>query len=74
MGSSATQTVPDPSKSNPLLTVRQLAECEGLTESQVRVLIDRHGLPCYRAFGSVRGPRGIRIRWSEYLTWLEGRR
>lgn len=54
------------SSDDPLLTVRQLADREGLTERQVRRLIYSHGLPVYRVCG-------VRIRWSEYLGWLEGR-
>ncbi len=53
---------------DPLLTVRQLADREGLTERQVRYAIKQAGLPCVAAFG------GKRVRLSEYLAWLEARR
>lgn len=52
--------------SDPLLTVRQLAEREGMNERRVRHLLNQ-GLPAYRA-------AGVRIRWSEYCDWLGGRR
>ena len=52
---------------DPLLTVHQLALREGLSERQVRDLILRAGLPCYRV-------NGVRIRLSEYLDWLAGRK
>lgn len=52
---------------DPLLTVQQLADREGLSVRQVRHLIRKHGLPCYRA-------GGVRVRLSQYLAWLEGRR
>lgn len=53
--------------SDPLLTVRQLAEREGMTERRVRHLVREHDLPAYRA-------AGVRIRWSEYCGWLDERR
>jgi hypothetical protein len=52
---------------DPLLTVRRLAEIEGYSERTVRHLIFSHGLPVYRA-------GGVRVRWSEYMAWLETRR
>lgn len=52
---------------DPLLTVQQLAEREGLSERQVRHMIKRGGLPHYKA-------NGVRIRLSEYLGWLAARR
>ena len=51
---------------DPLMTVRQLAEWEGMTQDRVWFLIKRCGLPCYKA-------GGVRIRWSEYTAWLRGR-
>jgi excisionase family DNA binding protein len=68
---------PVSSPPDPLLTVRQLARREGLSERAVRSMIERHGLPAYRAGherrGGMRGS-GIKIRLSEYLAWLEARR
>lgn len=56
---------------DPLLTVKQLAEREGLPEWKVRSWVD----------GRVRGAPlphysigGIRVRASEYQAWLESRR
>ncbi len=58
------------SQRDPLLTVRQLAEREGLPEWKVRKLIS----------GRVSGARlpaydvgGIRVRQSEYQAWLASR-
>lgn len=62
------------SSRDPLLTVQQLAVLEGLDQRHVRNLIERHGLPCYRIHASARGPRGVKIRLSEYRAWLEARR
>lgn len=56
--------IPD---ADPLLTVSQLAQREGFTERQVRLMISRYGLPVYRL-------GGIRIRWSEYREWLASRK
>lgn len=53
--------------SDPLLTVHQLATREGMNEKQVRYLLREKRLPHYKA-------GGIRIRLSEYLSWLETRR
>lgn len=69
MSTTAAHGAPDP-----LLTVKQLAAREGLAERFVRRLIDREGLPVVRMQSTRRGPRGIRIRWSEYQSWLDGRR
>lgn len=49
-----------------MLTVRQLAEREGLKERRVRHLL-AHGLPAYKV-------HGVRIRLSEYERWLEQNR
>lgn len=51
---------------DPLLTVRQLAEREGMTERRVRHLLTQ-GLPAYKACG-------VRIRLSEWHDWLGSRR
>jgi hypothetical protein len=59
---------------DPLLTVQQLAAREGLEVREVRRLIDDHALPCHKVHATERGPRGIKIRLSEYLAWLEARR
>lgn len=60
-------TVTTRDKPDPLLTVFQLGEREGLSERQVRDLIARKSLPHYRV-------NGIRVRLSEYLEWLAARR
>jgi hypothetical protein len=52
---------------DPLLTIRQLAEREGLAVHQVVYLIRACALPVYRVCG-------VKIRLSEYLAWLEQRR
>lgn len=67
------QTSPDRSSTtgDPLLTVKQLADREGMDERHVRLLIDKHGLPHYRMVPTARGLRGIKIRLSEYMAWLK---
>ena len=56
-----------PGAVDPLLTVNQLAEREGMTPDRVRYLIKARGLPAHKA-------GGVRIRWSEYLAWLDANR
>lgn len=57
---------------DPLLTIRQLAQIEGLPESKVR------GWAYGRGTGGARMPtykiNGVRVRASEYQAWLESRR
>lgn len=52
---------------DPLLTVQQLAVRESMKESQVRYLLAKKGLPHFKT-------NGVRIRYSEYLSWLESKR
>ncbi len=54
----------DTTPHDPLLTVKQLAEREGVSEEMVRHFYAKKGLPHYKACG-------IRIRYSDYLSWLE---
>jgi len=51
---------------DPLMTVKNLARREGVTERHVRRMIER-GLPAYKAVG-------VRIRLSEYERWLAAHR
>lgn len=51
---------------DPLLTVKQLAQREGIPEWKVREWL-RGGLPHYRA-------NGIAIRESEHRAWLQTKR
>lgn len=64
---SATAGTSNGIQDDPLLTVRELAEDQGLTERQVRTLIAKAGLPAYDV-------GGIRIRRSEFEAWLATRR
>lgn len=52
---------------DPLLTVKGLAELEGIPEQTLRKCISRKGMPHVRM-------GGIRIRLSEYKAWLEEQR
>lgn len=75
VSSRSTQGTPAPTRAHdPLLTVRQLAELEGLKEREVRRLIQSHGLPHVCLHTSARGPRGVKIRLSAYRAWLESRK
>lgn len=60
------------SAKDPLMTIRQLAEREGLPEWKVRAWIYGRGL------GGERLPHyavgGLRVRASDYQAWLESRR
>jgi excisionase family DNA binding protein len=51
---------------DPLMTVRQLAAREGVSEDTVRRWIRRDGLPHYKA-------GGIRVRCSAFRAWISGR-
>lgn len=52
---------------DPLLTVKALAEREGLSEGHVRFLMRERGLPHYKV-------GGVKIRLSEWKAWLESKR
>ncbi len=53
-------------ETDPLLTVKQLAELEGMSQRRVRWFLER-GLPHYKA-------HGIRVRLSEWRAFLAERR
>lgn len=49
-----------------LIKTKEVAELLSVSDEQVRILVHRHGLPCYRL-----SPRIMRFKEDEVLTWMK---